>query len=152
VVLRVQQRRSATDCRRASSPWSARARHLVCFTFFYHDRRNSSVFISPHARGAKPCFLPDQTVPATLETLPNLTLTLSLPTEQWRRRGPIGATPLEWFHGGRLGGARLPPASSGLRVPNFERRRAGGGEKNTPPVVSSWAGGVVCVYVYLRLT
>ena len=60
-----------------------------------------------------------------------------------------------WFHGGRLGGARLPPASSGLRVPNFERRRAGGGENSTPPALrvgSSWAGGVVCVYVYLRLT
>jgi hypothetical protein len=53
---------------------------------------------------------------------------------------------LVWFHGGRLGGARLPPASSGLRVPNFERRRAGAGEKSTAPLE---AGGVVCVYVDL---
>jgi len=40
---------------------------------------------------------------------------------------------LEWFHGERLGSARLPPASSGFRVPNFEKRRAGGLEKSTPP-------------------
>ena len=56
---------------------------------------------------------------------------------------------LVWFHGGRLGGARLPPASSGLRVPNFERRRAGGGEKNTPPAcraVTMKAGGVPAIH------
>ena len=61
-----------------------------------------------------------------------------------RRHGSI-----VWFHGGRLGGARLPPASSGLRVPNFERRRAGGGEKNTPPAcraVTMKAGGVPAIH------
>lgn len=40
---------------------------------------------------------------------------------------------IEWFHGERLGSARLPPASSGFRVPNFEKRRPGGWEKSTPP-------------------
>jgi hypothetical protein len=32
---------------------------------------------------------------------------------------PPNSLLLEWFHGERLGSARLPPASSGFRVPNF---------------------------------
>ena len=64
--------------------------------------------------------------------------------------GSGGASPpaLEWFHGERLGSARLPPASSGFRVPNFEKRRVGGLEKSTPPAGDFvFAGGRFSLYL-----